>query len=262
MITDKIVFILPIFVPNQIGYDIQMESIRSFFTYVSFNGYKQLKVVLTGWCKDEFFWDGILTYCYSRDHSIEVIKHDKNYGKAVVVNKAFTEYAKPYKYMMTWDSDIKFDIDEKDVIKRCFDVAEQIDNFGLLSLNQKEQNCHLFDTQTEFKRVGYEILSYSKDGSGIAGGCLFISVEKFSKVNGYKVLGIYDADDGNLMLDFAKSGYFIAVTQGINIIHPKTIELFDGYNKWKQLTLQSRRDGKIKSYKESMENTESVWMNK
>jgi GT2 family glycosyltransferase len=96
-------------------------------------------------------------------------------------------------------------------------------------------------------------------GAGCAGGCLFIASEAFKTTNGYRELGVYDSDDGFLMLDMAKNGFFLATAKTINVIHPYSKELKENYNKWKSDILHNRRFVGDGTYEDKLKDAEVFW---
>lgn len=260
-IRDKLLIVQPIFCPNDIGFEIQMDSIRSFFDYCYHYNYHDLNIIYSGYCAKEEYWDHISKLCIMKPHNIKIEKFPKNYGKAVIVNKMVYLYDKEYKYLFTFDSDIKFDLNENDIIKQLYDIAEQLPNFGLLSLNQLGINCQLYNHYTESKQLNGHTLCWHPGGAGIAGGCLFVSMKAFRDIKGYREMGVYDSDDGFLMLDLANKKYFLATIKTLSIIHPKVKELKEGYNQWKSELLNNRRNVGGGRYEHKMIDAENFWRN-
>jgi len=258
MWNDETIVIAPIFIPNEAGWLIQKQSLYSLFKML---GDTKITVVIGGWCVE-----GEVDYCERlfnlvslRDQKVEMRHFSGNYGKAHVVNTMIEEYGEGYKYIFTLDSDIRFVETEGNIIKRSYDVAQEIDNFGLLSMNQLENNCQLYDRYTEKKVVNNEILRWHPGGAGMAGGCLFVSKGAWDDVKGYQRLGVYDGDDGFLMLDMTAKKYFIATAATIDVIHPYYDELKEGYNKWKGDVLSHRRDVGKGNYEEKLADAEKFW---
>jgi hypothetical protein len=256
-----IIVAAPIFSPNDIGFKIQMNSIKSFFKYLDAYNITNLRIIYSGWCKHQEYWKEIESFILNPNQKQDVLVEDKlkNYGKAVVVNDIIKNDGENYKYIFTFDSDILFDPNEPNVLQRCRDIAEVTENFGLISLNQQENNCHLYDHFTESRITNGEVLKWHPGGAGIAGGCLFISMAAFRSIGGYRKLGVYDSDDGFMMLDMAAKKYFLAACETINIMHPYTKELKEGYNQWKADILHNRRIVGEADYSKKFNDAEKFW---
>jgi hypothetical protein len=176
-----------------------------------------------------------------------------------VVNKLVKEYGSLYKYIFTFDSDIKFDIKEPNVLERCYNIAEQIENFGLISLNQKDYNCQLYAEYRNEKEINGEKLKWSNNGSGTAGGCLFMSTKSFLDIGGYRVIGPYAGEDAYLMLDLTGKDYMVATAETINCIHPRSQELKKGYNQFKTRNCELTHGGSTAFYDQNYKITEEFW---
>ena len=212
-------YIQPIFAPNIELMRKNLESLRTFFDYYDKMGY-EFQCVFGGYAATDEMWVEIERYIESRDvegrvKSI-VHRYADNYGKAYVINDLTGRYLSDAEYFLTADSDILFNINQPDMIARlveAFEHAKKIDlNPALIALFQEEANCHILEAcyQNKYYYQGsfeYEMICHPSGEGGVAGGCLFVSSEFWNKIGGYKVLGVYAADDGNLMRDAKKSGY-------------------------------------------------------
>jgi hypothetical protein len=74
---------------------------------------------------------------------------------------------------------------------------------------------------------------------------LFVSVEAFRRVKGYRTMGVYAGDDAFLLIDFYNARYSLQVLETLPVIHPPSPN--DEYKKWKNLVLQQHTDGYRKS---------------
>ena len=250
---DQIYLVQPIFCPNDKGFELQYNSIKSLFEFLEVSNIPFIKGVWGGWCKEEWMWEKLLD-----DFDINAIDYKRNYGKAYVVNDLVKRFVTNEKYILTYDSDIKFDVGELHLFDRLIAVADQIENFGLLSLNQKEHNCQLFNHYNKMLCINEEIMRWCDGGGGIAGGCLFISTAAWNKIGGYRVMGVYDSDDGFMMVDMHDRKFFAATIETISVIHPWD-EIKEGYSKWKSDILHNRRLGKDAGYNEKLKDAEDFW---
>lgn len=221
--------LLPIFVPNDLGLQLQLNSIRSLNLYLE-KYPTEMTRIYSGWCAKKEYWDAIQEV----SQGTEVIVLENNIGKAAIVNSLFDKYHKGHEYFFTCDSDICFDCNQKDIFARLVNTAELLKNrnVGLLSLNQLEASCQLLAYQSLVEILpNSERISWAYDGRGLAGGALFFLCEAFRNVK-YREVGAYGSDDGLLMIDMHAKQYFACCTQNICVIHPKE-ELKEGYLRFK-----------------------------
>lgn len=229
-----ILYIQPIFIPDQLRFKQNKISILSFIDYIKKNPY-DVKVQFGGWAYNDEWWNEILSIIKDNmpeKYLLEPIRFEKNYGKAYIVNRLFNvNKLLSFKYFLTADSDIIFNSDIINIFERLFDVGEksqQVTNklFGYISLEQDGECAHLKTKINENKyyitnRYGNkEPLLYPTKPSGIAGGCLFISKSAWEKVGGYKVMGVYAGDDAYFLLDINRLGFSYQMSPNISIIHP------------------------------------------
>ena len=230
----KVVIVHNIFCPNDIFLESNVKSITSMINYV--NKYKNtdidIDLYFTGWCKNESYWNIIK----SKIGNNALIKLDKNYGKAYTVNNVIFN-VKEYDYIFTLDSDIILDINQPNIFERLLICSLELKrltngNFGLITLNQLEDNCHSISNFDKNIILIDEELLYPSNCCGLAGGCLFIDFKEFKKINGYRLMGIYSGDDGYLMQDLFRNNKLCCMSKTISIIHPK-MEQSDIYRNWK-----------------------------
>lgn len=257
-------YIQPIFAPNIELMRKNLESLRTFFDYYDKMGY-EFQCVFGGYAATDEMWVEIERYIESRDvegrvKSI-VHRYADNYGKAYVINDLTGRYLSDAEYFLTADSDILFNINQPDMIARlveAFEHAKKIDlNPALIALFQEEANCHVLEAcyQNKYYYQGsfeYEMICHPSGEGGVAGGCLFVSSEFWNKIGGYKVLGVYAADDGNLMRDAKKSGYSFLLSNSIRCIHP--FENNKEYQDWKVKT-----STKIMELDEAVADSNKFW---
>lgn len=268
------IYIQPIFAPDKMRFERNMASLESFFSYMESNIY-DLKYAIGGWVSSEDYWRDIVSLVNSRcpQHKITLMRFDRNYGKATVVNKLYDRVKEKnvnFKYFLTADSDILFPKETEHLIERLEDVAEKsVDSrkkpFGMIGLNQLVNGCHFQSIyQNEYKitnRYGKEErVVYPTAPSGIAGGCLFFSKEAWDKAGGYRVQGIYAGDDAYVIHDIHNNGYTYQVTHDIGIIHPHEDD--KKYAEWKVKTCQRDTDGQRKNNIDKyITEAESFWNN-
>jgi hypothetical protein len=266
------IFIQPIFAPDKKRFDRNWDSLVSFLTYCEKYKY-DVKFAVGGWCLDEYWekFTKLINESYLKN-KITLMRFEKNYGKAAVVNalhQKVKEKGVNYKYILTCDSDILFLKDTNNLIERLEQLAvESVKHtkkpFGMVSLNQKGANCHwevCYQNQYTYtnKFGGKEKIVYPTAPSGIAGGCLFISKECWEKVNGYRQLGVYAGDDAYFLVDTYTNGFSHQMSDTIDIIHPT--ENDEEYAKWKHKVCQRDSAGGYK--KENIdglvEEAENFW---
>ena len=141
----QVLVVQPIFIPNEAMLKKNLDSLKTLKNIMT-TGYG-ITIRLGGWAADGKLWGEFISEVNKIPLKISDIKRfDKNYGKAWIVNNLTTDIDK-FHYLFTFDSDIKF-IPEQNYIDRLMEVAKypnEIFNkpFGVLSLNQKESNCHI-----------------------------------------------------------------------------------------------------------------------
>lgn len=233
-------YVQPIFCPTHDMLGRNIVSVNSFYDYYDKMGYT-FECIFGGYCANDELWDEISELIIKRSKGrVFPIRYDKNYGKAYIVNSLSEGLSDNVKYMLTADSDIIFKIDQLDIKDRlieAFEYANSISlNPSLIALFQEEGNCHILELCYENKyyyqgKLDYEMICKPSISGGVAGGCLCISKEFWDKVGGYQVLGVYAADDANLMQDSFNMGYSFMLSNSIRCIHPN--ETNAEYQNWK-----------------------------
>ena len=150
-----ILYVQPIFVPDEKRLERNINSIRSFSQYIKTHGTdgNNLSIVLGGWARTEELWNKILLVikeCFGENY--EPIRFEKNYGKAVVVNKLVEisktiDNVKNFEYLLTADSDILYTTDVKYMFGRLITMVKNVNTskhkpFGMIALNQMGEGCH------------------------------------------------------------------------------------------------------------------------
>ena len=234
-------YVQPIFCPTDDMFTRNSKSVNSFYDYYEKMGYN-FQCVFGGYCLNDKLWNDISELIAVRSkNTAKVIRFDKNYGKAYVVNK-LTQELIDVDYFLTADSDIIFKIDEPNLIERLFESFQYATsirlNPSLIALMQEQNNCHLMELCHDRKyhyrgRYGDEMICKPPGPGGIAGGCICISKQFWDLIGGYKVLGVYASDDAHLMRDSHTHGYSFLLSDTIKCIHP--FETDDEYANWKRI---------------------------
>jgi len=260
----KILFTQTVFAPSKAKTERNLNSVRSLKKYLDKYPYP-LDIYFGGFASEEF-----RKYTFDTIQNLfpdaNVSQFDKNFGKAYVINK-ITKMATDsnnYKYMFTADSDVLFDVTEPNVFNRmveCAEFTEKIKNkpFGLLGINLKEGNCNIIKLLRENVRKftnSYgqeEEIIWNNYPGHIAGGGLFISMDAWKEVGGYRVLGVFGSTDAYLLIDMKNKGKTWQLAQNIYIIHPPEKDL--QYQIWKRKFLNA---GKILTEEELLKKVEEV----
>lgn len=242
--------LLPIFVPNDSGFEQQLDSIRSLNEYLEKYPVDNLNRIYCGWCSKEEYWTSIKELV-----SDPIIVSD-NIGKALIVNDLFDKYSDNEDWFFTCDSDIKFEIDQEDIFGRLLKLSKELSdkNLGLISINQHGHNCQLYDHQCHNTTIGGELISWAPHGRALAGGALFISTKAFRQVGRYNnTLGPYGSDDDLLLASLKAQNFFACCARNMFVFHPHG-EIKEGYMALKGDLLWNR-----KSYQEVTDKLRSFW---
>jgi hypothetical protein len=251
------IYIQPIFAPDKKRFDRNWESLNSFFNYCKKYNY-DVKFAIGGWCQDAYWqkFTDLVNDSYFKN-KITLLRFEKNYGKAAVVNLLYRkvkEKGVDFKYILTCDSDILFLEDTPHMIDRLEQLARESvihtkKPFGLVSLNQQGANCHwkvCYENQYTYTNTfdQSEKIVYPNAPSGIAGGCLFISKECWEKVDGYRQMGLYAGEDAYILIDAYNNGFSHQMSDSISIVHPEENDA--EYAKWKHMVCQRDTAGGIR----------------
>lgn len=238
----KFAYVQPIFCPNEEMFTRNELSVNSFYDYYDKLNY-DFVCVFGGYCASDDLWNRIYSLIMTRSKgNAKITRFDRNYGKAYVVNKLVSTL-EDCEYFLTADSDIIFKIDEIDIVDRLYEafwLAKMRGmNPSLIALFQDQQNCHILELCYQNKyyyngKYQYEMICRPNGNGGVAGGCICIDKRFWDLVGGYKVLGVYAADDANLMKDSVDRGYHFLLSNSIRCIHPFDTDA--EYCNWKRLT--------------------------
>jgi hypothetical protein len=172
-----------------------------------------------------------------------------NAGKARVVNDALKwleSRGRRYRDILTFDSDIQFVAQEPDLLGRLKALGAGIEAvwnrpFGLIACNFTGDNAHQVSRFDRRARIGHETIAWPSNpghpGGGIAGGCLFLSMEAWQATGGYRATGVYGPDDGYLLIDMATAGYAYCVAETLHVHHPHQTAIPE-YNEWKRTAMR------------------------
>lgn len=243
---NETLIVQPIFCPTKRMLGVQLKSMLSLHRYMQ--QYPMRADICFAGFVDRDYYDELvanINKLFGRKSCI-LLRFNKNYGKAYVVNEAIKrvlQQTNNYQYLLTFDSDICFETNQPNLLQRLIDTSEKASKvldkpFGLIACNFTGDNLHWSDKFENRKQAGDEFIIWPTDpAGGIAGGCIFVSIDTWLKVGGYRVVGVYAPDDGYLMLDVYEAGYFICVLETLFVHHPGS---FDDphYQIWKERTMQ------------------------
>lgn len=238
-----------VFCPTRSMLEIQLNSMRSLYGYLRQYAI-QADVCFTGFIDDEYY-DEFVTNIKKlfQAQRCSFIRFNRNYGKAYVVNEAVKKSLQQknnYKYLLTCDSDICFENNQPHLLERLIELSEKASHsfnkpFGLIACNFTGDNVHWLDRFENRLQINNEVISWPSlpgyPGGGIAGGCIFVSLDTWLKVGGYRTVGVYAPDDGFLMIDVHEAGYFICVAETLFVHHPGSRHN-PRYQKWKEESMQ------------------------
>jgi len=222
-------YVQPIFAPDKIRLDRNLDSLHSMSVHLQCHPFDDIEFYFGGWAKDEY-WP-LISEVVTREFAgrkFILKKFDKNYGKGKVVNTLMKDV--DTKYVLTADSDILFLKEEYKMFERLINAAEISPvirgiPFGMLSLNQSGNNCHLsfcYNQRVEYdnKFGRYEAHCFPDGGGGIAGGCIFFENKLWKLIGGYKVMGVYAGDDAYFLMDVYNLKRSIQIFETCSVIHP------------------------------------------
>jgi hypothetical protein len=263
----SILYAQPVFAPDKMRLDRNVNSIKSFGQYLKVNGNDGMAITIAigGWAKDDALWEEIVNACKEAfGGKVIPIRFDRNYGKATVVNKLVSiskEQGAKFDAILTADSDILYPVDTANMLARLAIAALKMEArkgkpFGMISLNQLGAGCHwkvCYENVVEYelklnKGVFKEKIVWPNMPSGIAGGCLFVSRNLWDATGGYRVLGVYSGDDAFLLVDCFQKGFSYQMSDSIAIVHPPEDDA--EYAKWKVTVCQ--RDS-LTGYKSNLD---------
>lgn len=236
---NNILLALPLFAPSLKQLERNINSIQTVGNYLKECGTDGLNVtvVFGGWAYNDTLWNRLIEAIKLHIHpNTNVIRFDKNYGKAVVVNKLVAiaaENAYKFDFILTADSDILFPLESKHMFLRLVSASQTLAKqkgkpTGLIALNQIGANCHwkvCYENAIEYdnkilNNIFHEKIVWPSAPSGIAGGCLFFTRQAWDAVRGYPVSGVYSGDDAVILLNIPRAGYTYQLIDTLGIVHP------------------------------------------
>lgn len=245
-----ILFAQPIFAPDQMRLERNINSLQSLGQYLKENNTDGLNIslVIGGWAKTDELWNAVVSAAKEYiNPNIQPVRFDKNYGKAHVLNTLVghaLQQQPTINAIISADSDILFPLETPNMFIRMVIAAEQMvqikkQNWGLIGFNQLGHGCHFttcWENQVKYiatvKNQQFpELIVWPNIASGIAGGCLFLNADLWKKVGGYKMLGVYAGDDAYMLALCGQLGFSYQVADTIGIVHPP--EHDEEYAKWK-----------------------------
>lgn len=261
-----LVYIQPIFAPNEKLLNKNIASIQSLVQYLQIYPYN-VKIITGGWCANEEYWHLIENELCKFESNIMITmkRFDANYGKAHVVNTLYNQHVAklPIDYFFTCDSDMIFDITCPNMFARLLALASDIEAsynvlIGMLALQQHKECCHIVtDDWTSAKFLDCTILE-PPTTYGLAGGAILVNKKAWEKINGYRVLNVYGGNDGWYLNDCGANNFWYGLVDNIYMDHP--FEDDAKYALWKRnqiLSLGDRID--ITELKKRANDSESIW---
>lgn len=262
-------FIYPVFIPDSIRLTETITSIKSWLNRINKD---EVDIIMGGWCANEELKKEFLVIKDELDPDINVKFFDKNYGKAKVINDLSFNYLASNnncKYFLTCDSDIVLPTDNIDLCRSIFERMENAaveletnhyKKFSYFALDQLGECCHIHSKFNNKLIVANEEIVWNTNVEGIAGGALFISVDFWKAVNGYRVMGVYSGDDGYLLYDSNRLGYLASVIKSVVVYHPgnSTKE----YSEWKHSQLSKCTGRPVSSLDTAVADADNFWSKK
>ena len=168
-----------------------------------------------------------------KEEIVSVHLGEKNIGKSGMVNHLYRNSRK-CDYLFSIDSDMIVEKNHNFVDEMIFHLT-RLENCGLVSSNQKECNQHWFGKSVEEIYQNGMKIGYSRDGVGIAGGCVCLRSEDWEAIGMYKENhDIYTGDDGILTHNIEKLLYkYVYISVDCSLTHPFPGEEEKEYTEWK-----------------------------
>lgn len=260
----EVIIVQPSFCPTRKMLDFNLESVRSLKKYLDKHPYPA-DIIFGGYIDDEYYDEFLNELKSLFSGRCKFFRFDKNYGKAYIVNKMVNDYLvnnNVTKYIFTFDSDIVFlDNNDGDIIERLKRLSNktylvQGRKFGLIGCNFTGDNAHWLNRFENNTIIDNETISWPTQPVGIAGGCIFINVDAWRSINGYRIMGVYAPDDAMMIRDMFNSGFGICVATSIFVHHPGTHD-DRHYQGWKEKTSRT-----FMNLSDSIEYTNDYWKNK
>lgn len=246
---NKRFFIQPIFAPNAELLSINLESITSVADYFDFNNYN-VSCVFGGYVDSDAYWNELESLISGRFKKYSIKRFDKNYGKAYVINELVSMSGMCVTdSFLSADSDINFIKETEDIYGRLENLSMVLSDtlgkkFGVIALEQVVNSCHLYNHISETVKVQcdgkHETILHS-GGGGIAGGCMYTSMESWTVIDGYEKSSIYGGNDGLYFLKNVRLGFFVCLAKDIGIVHNQYKNI--DYHEWKMKETHNIRHG-------------------
>ena len=266
-------YITTLFAPTRTKLDENIRSLKSFADYINHYNYN-VTIIVGGWIITDELWNITEKYINEIFKYKIIVRFDKNYGKAYVINNLVKKYLMQFKtdYFLTADSDIIFPLSTEYLFDRLYEIPNQSEKhfnkkFGMVALNQEAQCCHIKELIYENKYTYLnkynkeELIVYPSHPSGIAGGSLFTSLNAWNTIGGYRILNVYGGDDGYYLVDINNYNYSYQMSDTISIIHPFSSD--QEYAKWKVETIRSGHTQlDMNGLIEKTKLADSFWLNK
>lgn len=273
-----ILFVQPVFIPDEPRFRQNIRSIESLGDYIAtYPSTDNIKISFAfgGWSYSDEMWNEISENIWSL-FGVEAVRFERNFGKAYTVNSIITAKSElDYDAILTADSDIVFSIEDAQMFERLYSISDFVTDakkmdWGIISLNQYEQCCHLpmcYQNKLEFESpvIEYktEKIVWNNYAGGMGGGCFFINRKMWEAVGGYRVMGVYAGDDACLLMDCKEAGFSWQLADSLGVIHPFG-EQDDEYSGWKYaVCLRDSKLGLTKTdISEQIRESEQFWINK
>lgn len=239
-----------LFCPTRRMLETQLRSMRSLGEYLRQNP-TPADLCFSGFVDDDYLVELLDTVKeLFGGQKVSLLRHDRNYGKAFAVNAAVARSLQRnpgYRYLFTFDSDIGFGPAGPGLLDRLIRLSDAAaaalsKPFGLIACNFTGENAHLLDRFDNRRVIGEEVVSWPSEpgypGGGIAGGCIFVGMDSWRKIGGYRTVGVYAPDDGYLMIDMRAAGYYACVAETVLVHHPEASE-DPGYLETKQAAMRT-----------------------
>jgi hypothetical protein len=253
MPSKSVIYLQPIFAPTEHLKNKNIDSLKSLIAYFEKYGVT-FDVALEGWAQEDKYWDEIVSVAAAL-HPVHIVRREHNDGKAVTVNSMYDTVVatSEYSYILTADSDMIFVDTVDDMIERLIKISKYMTDYnkkktGIVGLNQLVNTRHY---TTVYKNVVHmmrfneskETVVWPDTPFGIAGGALFIPVEAWKAVGGYRKMGVYAGDDAYIIQDMHAKGYGYYMAKDIAMLHPHDND--EDYRKWKDYTLGFFNKGNV-----------------
>lgn len=272
----NILFAQPIFAPDQMRLERNINSLQSLGRYLKENGTDamNLSIIIGGWAATDELWAKMVDACHEHlNPQLNPVRFDKNYGKAHVMNSLVNHSLQQnpnINAIISADSDILFPMETPHMFVRMAIAAEQMvtikkQNWGLIGFNQLGHGCHFkscWDNQVKYiatiKNQQFpELVVWPSTTSGIAGGCLFINVDLWKSVGGYVNKSVYGPDDAYMLHFCGVRGFSWQVADTIGIVHPPEDD--QKYAEWKVRVCQRVAHNPGEDFNALVNEAETFW---